>query len=134
MPRFHITWGTGPGLIEPFARRVREAAQRGLVELRFRHQVDRLIVNGGTIEGVEGTVLEPSSVQRGQPSSRTPVGEFSLKAQAVVVTSGGIGANHDLVREAWPASMGTPPDHMLSGVPDHVDGRMLKISEEAGAR
>ena len=67
VPRFHITWGTGPGLIEPFARRVREAAQRGLVELRFRHQVDRLIVNGGTLEGVEGTVLEPSSVERGCP-------------------------------------------------------------------
>ena len=28
VPRFHITWGTGPGVVEPFARRVREAAER----------------------------------------------------------------------------------------------------------
>src|SRR6202044_2941505 len=88
---------------------------------------------GGTLDGVVGTVLEPSSVARGAPSSRTAVGEFELTAQAVVVTSGGIGANHELVREAWPASLGKPPKRMLSGVPDHVDGRMLKICEGAGS-
>ncbi len=133
VPRFHITWGTGPGLIEPFARRVREGAARGLVTLRFRHRVDKLTATGGTLDGVVGTVLEPSPVARGAPSSRTPVGEFELTAQAVVVTSGGIGADHDLVREAWPASLGKPPKRMLSGVPDHVDGRMLKICEGAGS-
>ncbi len=133
VPRFHITWGTGPGLIEPFARRVREGAQRGLVTLRFRHRVDHLSVDGGSVTGVAGTVLEPSSVARGQPSSRTAVGEFELGAQAVIVTSGGIGANHELVRANWPKSLGNPPTRMLSGVPDHVDGRMLKISEDAGA-
>ena len=42
VPRFHITWGTGPGVVEPFERRVREAVARGLVELRFRHRVDEL--------------------------------------------------------------------------------------------
>ncbi len=133
VPRFHITWGTGPGLIEPFERRVREGVARGVVTLRFRHRVDKLTATGGTLDGVAGTVLEPSSVARGQPSSRTPVGEFELSAQAVIVTSGGIGANHELVREAWPASMGKPPTRMLSGVPDHVDGRMLKICQGAGA-
>ena len=38
VPRFHVTWGTGPGLVEPFARRVRAAEQRGLVRMRFRHR------------------------------------------------------------------------------------------------
>ncbi len=132
VPRFHVTWGTGPGLIEPFARRVREGAERGLVTPRFRHRVDALTSNGGALAGVAGTVLEPSSVARGQPSSRTAVGEFELGAQAVIVTSGGIGANHELVRAAWPKSLGKPPTRMLSGVPDHVDGRMLKITEGAG--
>jgi uncharacterized protein len=133
VPRFHITWGTGPGLIEPFARRVREAAARGLVDLRFRHRVDRLTTTGGALDGVAGTVLEPSSAARGRPSSRTPAGEFDLSAQAVVVTSGGIGANHELVRANWPHRLGTPPRRMLSGVPDHVDGRMLRICQDAGA-
>jgi predicted oxidoreductase len=133
VPRFHVTWGAGPGLLEPFVRRVREAAQRGLVTLRFRHRVDELTLSNGAVVGVAGTILEPSSVQRGRPSSREAVGEFSLSSQAVLVTSGGIGANHELVRESWPKSLGDPPKRMLSGVPEHVDGRMLAISRDAGA-
>jgi uncharacterized protein len=133
VPRFHVTWGAGPGVVEPFERRVREGVARGTVKLKFRHRVDSLTTNGGALAGVAGTVLEPSSVSRGQPSSRTPVGEFELGAQAVIVTSGGIGANHELVRESWPAALGRPPERMLSGVPDHVDGRMLKITQTAGA-
>ncbi|NKZ01405.1 FAD-binding dehydrogenase [Nocardiopsis alborubida] len=134
VPRFHITWGTGPGVVAPFERRVREAAERGLVSLRFRHRVDELVVTGGTVTGVRGAVLAPSDVRRGEASGREAVGDFELSAQAVIVTSGGIGANHDLVRRNWPERLGTPPRHMLSGVPEHVDGRMLAITEEAGGR
>ncbi|MDQ6649009.1 MAG: FAD-binding dehydrogenase [Actinomycetota bacterium] len=134
VPRFHVTWGTGPGVLEPFVRRLRAAAHRGLVDIRHRHQVDALTVTGGVVDGVRGTVLEPSAVGRGEASSRVGAGEFALTAQAVLVTSGGIGANHDLVRASWPARLGPPPKEMISGVPDHVDGRMLAITEAAGAR
>ena len=133
VPRFHVTWGTGPGVIAPFVRRVREAEQRGLVELRFRHRVDELTRLGGAVTGVAGHVLEPSAVARGQASSREETGEFELEAQAVIVTSGGIGANHELVRKNWPSRLGQAPENMICGVPDHVDGRMLEISEAAGA-
>jgi hypothetical protein len=133
VPRFHVTWGTGPGVLEPFVRRVREAERRGLVVLRFRHRVDRLVTDGGTVTGVSGHVLEPSAVARGQKSSRVEVDDFELYAQAVIVTSGGIGANHELVRANWPKRLGEAPRHMISGVPDHVDGRMIAISEAAGA-
>jgi len=133
VPRFHVTWGTGPGVIEPFVKRVRAAQARGLVTLRFRHRVDELSASAGAVDGVRGAVLEPSGVARGRASSRTEVGQFELGAQAVLVTSGGIGANHDLVRRNWPRRLGTPPARMLSGVPDHVDGRMLEISQAAGA-
>jgi uncharacterized protein len=133
VPRFHLTWGTGPGVLEPFLRRVGEARERGLVELRFRHKVDALTVSGGAVTGVRGEQLEPSAVRRGQKSSRTAVGEFALDAPVVLVTSGGIGANHELVRANWPERLGRPPRHMISGVPDHVDGRMLLISQAAGA-
>ena len=133
VPRFHLTWGTGPAIVEPFARRVREAAGRGLVTLRFRHRVDALTRTGGAIAGVSGAVLEPSGVARGEPSSRVQAGAFELAAPVVIVTSGGIGGNHELVRRNWPARLGTPPRHMLSGVPDHVDGRMVEIAEQGGA-
>ena len=134
VPRFHITWGTGPGIVEPFEKRVRAAAETGRLEFRFRHRVDALTVTNGAVDGVAGTVLEPSGVQRGKPSSRTAVGTFELHAQAVIVASGGIGGNHDLVRSAWPQRLGTPPRRMLSGVPEHVDGRMIAITEQAGGR
>jgi predicted oxidoreductase len=133
VPRFHVTWGTGPGVLEPFIRRVRAAVQRGRVQLKFRHRVDGLSVTDGVVDGVFGTVLEPSSAQRGEASSREAVGDFAFSAQAVVITAGGIGGNHDLVRANWPSRLGTPPTRMLSGVPAHVDGRMLGIAEDAGA-
>jgi predicted oxidoreductase len=133
VPRFHIVWGTGPGIVAPFARRVRAAAERGLVRLRFRHRVDDLVVTDGTVTGVRGHVLEPSPVARGRASSRTEVEPFEFSAQAVVVTSGGIGGNHDLVRQNWPARLGPAPKRLLSGVPAHVDGRMLVATEAAGA-
>ena len=131
VPRFHVTWGTGPGVVAPFERRVREAAARGLVRVMFRHRVDALTVTGA-VDGVHGAVLEPSAVERGRPSSLVDVGEFELHAAAVIVTSGGIGGNHDLVRENWPARLGEPPEQMLTRVPAHVDGRMLVITETAG--
>jgi predicted oxidoreductase len=132
VPRFHVTWGTGPGVVEPFIARVREAERRGLVSLRFRYRVSELATTGGAVDGVRGEILEPSDAPRGAPSSRAAAGEFALRAQAVIVTSGGIGANHELVRRNWPARMGPPPRRMLSGVPDHVDGRMLGVAQAAG--
>ncbi|GAA1443674.1 FAD-binding dehydrogenase [Leifsonia poae] len=134
VPRFHITWGTGPGVVAPFVRRVQQGVASGLVTLLHRHRVDELIVEDGRVTGVRGAILAEDPALRGAPSSREVVGEFELSATAVAVTSGGIGGNHDLVRAAWPERLGTPPTHMLSGVPAHVDGRMLGISEAAGAR
>ncbi|MCP3817249.1 FAD-binding dehydrogenase [Streptomyces sp. A3M-1-3] len=134
VPRFHITWGTGPGLVAPFERRVREGVAKGLVQLKFRHRVTGLSRSAGTLDTVSGEVLEPSTAERGTASSREVAGAFEFRAQAVIVTSGGIGGNHDLVRAQWPDRLGSPPEKMLSGVPAHVDGLMLGIAEAAGAR
>jgi predicted oxidoreductase len=134
VPRFHLTWGTGPGIVEPFERRVRAHMEGGRIRFAFRHRVDEVIVEGGTCVGVRGAVLEPSSIARGEASSRVEVGDFELRAQATIVTSGGIGGNHDLVRKSWPARLGEPPASMVSGVPAHVDGRMIEITEASGVR
>jgi predicted oxidoreductase len=132
VPRFHVTWGTGPGVLEPFLAEVGEAVKKGTARLCFRHQVDELIVTGGIVTGVRGSILEASGVGRGSGSSRKVVGEFSYTAQAVIVASGGIGANLDLVRSNWPKRLGAPPSSLLSGVPEHVDGRMLAVSQRVG--
>ena len=132
VPRFHLTWGTGPGVIEPFVKRVRQGAEQGLVTFKFRHRVNALTKSGAAVDGISGDILAPSNIERGRKSSREVVGAFELKAQAVIVASGGIGANHDLVRANWPARLGRSPQRMIAGVPDHVDGRMLAIAEAAG--
>ena len=132
VPRFHVTWGTGPGVLEPFLRRVREHVAAGRVELRHRHRVDELVAHDSAVTGVRGTRLVADEAERGHPTSRQAVGDFDLSAQAVGVTSGGIGADHGLVRANWPARLGTPPEHMLTGVPAYVDGRMLAITQDAG--
>jgi len=134
VPRFHLTWGTGPGVVEPFERRALQAEAAGWLEFRFRHQVDGLVTQNGRVVGVRGTVLEPSAAPRGAPSSRERASDFELRAGAVILASGGIGANHDLVRQNWPERLGKPPQRMVSGVPAHVDGRMLSIGAAAGGR
>ncbi|MGP4021059.1 FAD-binding dehydrogenase [Saccharopolyspora sp. 5N708] len=134
VPRFHIVWGTGPGVLAPFIRRVRQAVERGLVELRFRHRVSELITTGGAVTGVRGEVLAPSAVERGRPSSRDVAADFELHAQAVLVASGGIGGNLDLVRRNWPERYGPAPKYLIAGVPDHVDGRMLEVVSRSGGR
>ncbi|MFS0861279.1 FAD-binding dehydrogenase [Fredinandcohnia sp. 179-A 10B2 NHS] len=134
VPRFHIVWGTGPGIVEPFERRVRAHIKSGMVTYKPRHRVDQLLTANGKVVGAYGSVLVPSSAKRGEASSREVIGNFEYHSQAVVVTSGGIGGNHDLIRQNWPSRLGEPPAQMLSGVPEHVDGRMLGITEEAGGR
>ena len=133
VPRFHITWGTGPGVLEHFLRRVQDHVKAGRIELRFRHQVSHIIMQNGAATGVSGEVLALDTAQRGQKTNRDEIGEFEVYAPSLLVTSGGIGGNFDLVRKAWPRDrLGEPPRNMVAGVPFHVDGRMIAISERAG--
>lgn len=134
VPRFHIVWGTGPGIIKPFEDKMRIAMDKGLVEYLPRHRVDELITENGAVTGVRGTVLVPSTATRGVASSREVISDFEFYSEAVLVTSGGMGANLELIRKNWPSRLGEAPKDMISGVPEHVDGRMLAITEQAGGR
>jgi uncharacterized protein len=135
VPRFHVTWGTGPAVLAPFIRRVRDHERTGRIAFRFRHRVRELVMGDGVVLGAAGDVLEPTDAARGVASSRTVVGDFTLHADAVVVTSGGIGGSHDLVRRYWPVDrLGAAPEFMLCGVPAYVDGAMQQAAHAAGAR
>ncbi len=133
VPRFHVTWGTGPGVIAPFVQRAREAAEKGMLTFKFRHRVRELQVENGVVKGVCGHILAASNTARGEKSTDEVTGDFNFAADHVIITSGGIGGNHELVRKNWPARLGKAPQHLLSGVPQHVDGRMLGIAQAAGA-
>ena len=134
VPRFHIVWGPGPGIVGAFEKTLREHEAAGRIEFRFRHRVDNLTVTDGAITGVNGSVLAPTDAERGESTPRDVMDDFTIEADAVIVTSGGIGGNLDLVRQNWPDRLGTPPESMVIGVPEYVDGRMLGIAERAGGR
>ncbi|MCR2809454.1 MULTISPECIES: FAD-binding dehydrogenase [unclassified Microbacterium] len=134
VPRFHITWGTGPGVVAPFQSAVEDGEARGLLTILPRHRVHTLTSADGVVTGAAGEILAPSGAARGMASSREVVGAFEITAGATIVSSGGIGGNHEMVRAQWPARLGEPPSAMLSGVPAYVDGSMLAVSEQAGAR
>ena len=134
VPRFHVTWGTGPAVLAPFVARARQAEQGGRLEFRFRHRIDQLIVEGRAVVGVRGAQLAQSVVERGARSSREVVGDFELRAPVVIVASGGIGGNHELVRKHWPSTLGAAPRSMTCGVPASTDGRGLAFVKQAGGR
>ena len=133
VPRFHITWGTGPGVLKPYIDLANEAITNGRLEIKFRHRVSKLVRKNGAVVGASGEILEPSAVARGEKSGRRIIGNFEIKAESIIVTSGGIGGDIDLVKKHWPRDrLGKPPKNMICGVPHHVDGRMLGITQNAG--
>ena len=135
VPRFHLTWGMGPGVVEPFLGRALSHEAAGRLTFRFRHRVDRIIRQNGTATGIAGEVLAPDDAHIGMSTSREVVGDFEIGADATVVASGGIGGNFDAVRRNWPRErLGEPPETMISGVPAHVDGEMLGVAQSAGGR
>ncbi|PZR52023.1 FAD-binding dehydrogenase [Xylanimonas oleitrophica] len=141
VPRFHVTWGTGPALLAPFVAAAKTLRDQGLLEIRFRHRVTSLVTTDGRVTGVRAELLADDGPARAglafggraAPSSRDVVGETEITAGAVVVASGGIGGNHDLARERWNPGYGALPLRMLQGVPDSTDGLMLGVAADAGA-
>src|SRR6202171_1809511 len=63
VPRFHVTWGTGPGVVEPFERRAREAQASGRLTFRFRPRGGAPVLRNGVVDGVSGAILEPTGVE-----------------------------------------------------------------------
>ncbi|ROI00035.1 FAD-binding dehydrogenase [Chryseobacterium daecheongense] len=133
VPRFHVSWGTGTGVIKPFVQKAYEAKEKGLLQMKFRHRVTGLIRENDTIVGIQGDILEDDDKDRGVVTNRNVIDQFEYKADQIVIATGGIGANHDLVRKNWPQRLGSPPKNIVCGVPAYVDGKMIGIAESSGA-
>ncbi|WP_336512065.1 FAD-binding dehydrogenase [Pseudaestuariivita rosea] len=134
VPRFHITWGAGTGVVKPFMKLAYTARDAGRLTFGFRHRVAGLKTENGRITGVHGDILADSDKERGQSTNRDVTGGFEYAAENVIVATGGIGGNHDMVRKYWPTDrLGAAPIKMVAGVPDYVDGQMQQVAEAAGA-
>src|SRR5699024_6016053 len=98
VPRFHITWGTGPGVVEPFIKRMKQLEEKGFITYKPRHRVNEILTDGTNVIGVSGDVLAETDLKRGEKSNRKVVDDFVQNAEATVICSGGIGANFELIR------------------------------------
>ena len=134
VPRFHIPWGTGTGVVKPFVEKAYQAEKKGLLEFKFRHRVTKLCIENGKFVGVEGDILADDKSERGKKTNREVINPFSYKAKNIIIASGGIGANLDMVKKNWPKRLGNPPKNMVCGVPDYVDGKMTEVAESAGVK
>ncbi len=120
VPRWHIVWGTGHELAVVLNRRLLSHPRRELLELRFGHRVESLVVTNGRVTGCRGA-MESS----GQ--------EFEAQGESVVIASGGINGNLARVRANWHADWGRPPETILNGSHKYADGRLHDAASELGA-
>lgn len=134
VPRFHITWGTGPGVIKPFVEHALQMEKEGLLEFKFRHQVHKIHIESENLIRVYGNILKEDHADRGVESNRDIIDNFEISVERVIIASGGIGANIEMVRKQWPTRLGNPPERMVCGVPAYVDGKMLQAAEAANVR
>ena len=120
VPRFHIVWGTGEGLVLGLLEKLEAHPRRSLVQVRVGHRVTGLTRSAGRFSGCAGINEE--------------TGEgFEVEAGCVVVASGGIMGDLDRVRRHWPETLGAPPEHLLSGAQPAADGNMHDVVEAHGA-
>lgn len=120
VPRWHIAWRTGYGIIEALLNHLESHPQRKNLQILFDHQVNHLITTNNNVTGCAG-------VREGTDE------EFSAEAGTVVIASGGIcGGDLSKVRENWYKPWGNPPGKILNGSHRFADGKMLEVVERLG--
>lgn len=77
--------------------------------------------------GVFGSVFVVDDVECGVVMNCDVVGSFVVKVRVVIVVSGGIGGNYELVWVVWFEWLGMLLMEMFSGVLVYVDGCMFVI-------
>jgi uncharacterized protein len=119
VPRFHLTWGCGQGLVDAVRDSIERHPRRAELDLRFRTRVTELVTDGERVTGCNA-VAEDGGEER------------ELEAEAVVIAAGGVGGNLDLVRRQWPADLGSPPENILMGSHYYADAAMHEEVQRIG--
>lgn len=117
VPRYHILWGTGLGLVERFVELLRAHRNKDKLRFVFGCRVDDLLVEQDGVAGCRG-VIEATGEER----------EF--QAEQTLVATGGINGNLQKVRDHW--YWGDAPAEILNGSHPYCDGAMHDVVEEQG--
>lgn len=119
VPRFHMVWGTGQGLVLALIEKLHTHPRKDRLQHAFRHRVTGLIDSNGRFTGCRG--IDESTGR-----------EFTAIGENVVVAAGGIGGNLDLVRRHWYKPWGEPPEHMVNGSHPEADGQLHQVVADCG--
>ncbi|MDX2284482.1 MAG: FAD-binding dehydrogenase [Bacteroidia bacterium] len=120
VPRFHVVWGAGEGLVEALLRRLR-AVQGNRLTLYFRHKATSFLLRNGAVNGAR--VINE---QNGEA--------FEIQADAVIAAAGGITGDVEAVRRHWYQPWGAAPPHFLSGSHLAANGDIHETARRTGAR
>ncbi len=119
VPRWHVCWGTGAGLVNTILRQIRAHPHAGRLSMRFGARVERLLTQAGRVTGLAG-VDEATGAA------------FEVTAARVVIASGGITGDDDLMRANWHADWQPAPPVILNGAHRFGDGRLHRAAQVAG--
>jgi predicted oxidoreductase len=120
VPRWHIAWGTGYGIVEQVLRALATHPRSARHTVRFRHAVEDVEVDGGRVTGLVGTDLATGR-------------RFAARGDQVVIATGGIcGGDLSRVRANWYAPWGAPPKVLLNGAHVYGDGAVHDAVARAG--
>ncbi|RUO34401.1 FAD-binding dehydrogenase [Aliidiomarina shirensis] len=125
LPRYHIAWGCGRGVVQTLIAKLRSHKHGNKLQICYQHRVNSLIRDPqtGTIQGCVGTIN----------AGAAPV-DFEVFAPATIVCSGGINGNIDRVREHWDSVYGPFPENILNGVSPAADGALHDEVQNVGGQ
>ena len=124
VPRWHVVWGTGQGLVAALLGQLERHPQRDRLALCFGHKVEGLLTTEGAVTGCHGVAEGEAGVQ-----------PFEAHAPQVVIAAGGInGGDLSLARQYWHADWGQPPASLLNGSHQFADGTLHHATQGVGAQ
>lgn len=133
LPRYHIAWGCGRGVVQTLAAKLHQHPNRNLLTIRYEHRVTGLVRDpqSSAIVGCVGEAQLPCAKASG---GETQAHAFQAHAAATVLCSGGINGNINRVRKHWSPIYGPFPENILNGVSPAADGSMHDEVEKVGGQ
>ncbi|NOZ77998.1 MAG: FAD-binding dehydrogenase [Acidobacteria bacterium] len=121
VPRFHMVWGTGHGLIEALVATLENHPRRSNLGMHFGCHINGLETSGGAVTGCSGVFEDTGE-------------ELVAHGDAVIVAAGGICGSLEKLHRHWYTPWGAPPAQLLNGAHRFGDGELQDLVEKLGGR
>ncbi len=121
VPRFHMVWGTGHGLMTKLIEKLETHPNRDRLTILFRHKIEGMKITSGSVTGVYGIDEEKNEV-------------YEAEASHTVLAAGGVGGNIEMVKKSWGPTVGGAPEKILNGSHRYALGDMHEAVQKIGGR